>query len=82
MQNTIFQIVRIAVVIALVVISAVVATPKGRLPLAVRGLARVLRRDMGPQGQASGAEDEAGVGVGRRIVAFVLIVLAVVIALA
>ena len=42
MNTAAFQIARIAAVIALVCIAAALATPKGRLPLALRGLAKML----------------------------------------
>ena len=42
MNSAVFQIARICVVIALVCIAAAIATPKGRIPLALRGLAKML----------------------------------------
>ena len=45
MQTAALQILRVAAVIALLGAAAAVATPKGRLPLALRGLGRTLRRD-------------------------------------
>lgn len=64
---------RIAAVVALLCAAAAVATPPGRLPLALRGLQRLLRRDRG-----AGAAQEAPVSVARRLLAFALVVLAVV----
>ncbi len=68
-----FWILRIVAVVALLCLAAAIATPKGRLPLAVRGLRRVLRRDAGlpPPEQT-----DARVSVARRFLAFVMIVLA------
>ena len=43
MNTVAFQIARICVVIALVCIAAAIATPKGRLPLALRGLEKMLQ---------------------------------------
>ena len=64
---------RIAAVVALLCAAAAVATPPGRLPLALRGLQRLLRRDRG-----AGAAQEASVSVARRLLAFALVVLAAV----
>jgi len=49
-------IVRIVVVMAFLCVAAALATPRGRLPLALRGLQRVLRRDRGEQGPVIPAE--------------------------
>ena len=43
MNSAAFQIARICAVIALVCIAAALATPKGRLPLVLRGLAKMLQ---------------------------------------
>ena len=65
---------RIIAVVALLCVAAAIATPKGRLPLALRGLQRFLRKDrgLGPAGEG------APVSTGRRLLAFVLVVLAAV----
>ena len=49
-------IVRIVVVMALLCVAAALATPRGRLPLALRGMQKVLRRDKGEQGPATPVE--------------------------
>ncbi len=73
-----FWILRIVAVVALLCAAAAVATPKGRLPLAVRGLRRVLRRDAGlpPPGQTD------RVSPLRRFVSFLLVLLAAVLSVA
>ena len=65
-------IVRIAAVVALLCAAAAVATPPGRLPLALRGIQRLLRRDRG----AGAASPGAPVSFRRRLLAFALVVLA------
>ena len=68
------QIARLAAVIVLLVAAALVATPKGRLPLALRGIMRTMRRD----GAVSGAAPcEGRVAASRKALAFFLVVLAV-----
>ena len=54
---------------------AVVATPKGRLPLALRGVLRVMRRDGGLSSEAPKGER---VSAARKFVAFLLLLAAVV----
>ena len=65
------QLLRFCAVIALVTIATALATPEGRLPLAVRGLAKMFR--------ISG--DERKVTVWKRALAFSLVVAAVCLAL-
>ena len=68
------QIARLAAVISLLVAAALVATPKGRLPLALRGLWITLRRDGAVSGGAPSGEP---VGAVRKWLAFILVVVAV-----
>ena len=81
-NQDIMQIARIVAVIALVCVAAALATPKGRLPLALRGLAKLLRRDAGAVPPAS---PRTGVGqpvpLAKRLLAFVLVLVAAVLAL-
>lgn len=80
MSHDIFEIVRIVVVIALVVFAAALATPKGRLPLALRGLMKIMKKDLG----TAGHEDSARVDVvptWKRLLAFVLVLIAAALAL-
>lgn len=44
-MHTAIEIVRIVGVLALVAVAAVLLTPKGRVPLALRGLSRMLGKD-------------------------------------
>ena len=69
-----FQIIRVAAVVLLLGGAAAIATPRGRLPLALRGLNRMLGRP---------ARDEKGdeVSVKRRLAAFVMVAAAVLLAL-
>ena len=68
------QIARLAAVIILLVAAALAATPKGRLPLALRGLWRTLRRDGAVVGDAPSGEP---VSATLRWLAFLLVVVAV-----
>ena len=77
MNAVLLQTARIAAVIGLVVWAAVLATPPGRLPLAVRGLAKLLRRDAG--GEAAAEERQASAS--RRFAAFMLVLLAALVAI-
>ena len=69
-----FQLFRVAAVILLLGAAAAIATPRGRLPLAMRGLNRVLGR---PVREEKGGE----VSVKRRLAAFLLVLVAVSLAL-
>jgi hypothetical protein len=68
------ELIRVVAVVALLGVAAAIATPKGRLPLALRGLQRALGKT---------ATETAGARVSgqRRLLAFLLIVAAVVLAL-
>ena len=67
------QIVRLAAVLVLLVAAALVATPKGRVPLALRGIMRTMRRDGAIPG---GAHCEGRVAASRKALAFVLLAIA------
>jgi hypothetical protein len=63
----------VILVIALLGAAAALATPPGRLPLALRGVYRIMRKDRGE----SAAPPSAGPApLWRRILAFVLVVFA------
>ena len=64
-----FQILRIIAVIALLIVAACLATVKGRLPLALRGIYRILHKEA-PQ------SEELQVPLARRIIAFILVLTA------
>lgn len=69
---------RLVAVLALLVVAALLATPPGRLPLALRGVYRIVRRDRG----LPSAPPAAGpVSAGRRLLAFVLVLAAAALAL-
>lgn len=74
------QLARILVVLTLLIIAAALATPPGRLPLALRGLNKLLRRDRGLTNSAT-ANAPATATTGRRIAAFILVLGALIIAL-
>jgi len=75
MTATVIQVARVAAVIALLGVAAAIATPRGRLPLALRGLFKTLGRAL-PE-PACGA-----VPTWKRLVALLLVVLAALVALA
>ena len=70
MNSAAFQIFRICAVLALVCVAAALATPKGRLPLALRGVAKLFRI----------SSDEQVVPFWKKLLAFVLILLAILLA--
>lgn len=72
---------RFVVVIAILGIAAALATEKGKLPLALRGMKRVLQRDAGAQTPSS-SQTRGGEPSWKRLLAFVLVVLAFLIAVA
>lgn len=84
MNGTVFQLVRIIVVLALVCTAAAMATPRGRLPLALRGLQRILRRDAAEGSDSGGREagdaKEENVSIARRLLAFLLLLAALALA--
>ena len=81
-MNAACQILRLVAVIALVCGAAALATPKGRLPLALRGLAKLLRRDAGTVPSSSPRTCSGQpVSLAKRLLAFVLILVAAVLAL-
>jgi len=70
------QIVRICLVIALVVVAAILSTPRGRVPLALRGVLRILRKD---RALAPPPSPEPVPGW-KKLLAFVLVILAFILA--
>ena len=68
----------VVLVVALLGAAAALATPPGRLPLALRGVCRMLRKDRGE----SAAPPAAGPApLWRRTLAFALVLLAVLVAI-
>ena len=64
-----------AAVIAVLTIAAVLASPKGKLPIALKGLKKILRDETGNK------ENESAPEVWKRILAFVLTAIAVLLVL-
>jgi len=77
-NHDIFELIRVIVIIALVVFAAALATPKGRMPLALRGLQRILRKD---RGLAAAPVETTPPSPLRRLLSFVLILIAIALAL-
>ena len=75
------QILRMVVVIGLVCFAAALATPPGRLPLALRGLQKILRKDAGQTWSGRGDASSPRASPARRLAAFLLVLLAAVLAL-
>ena len=71
-------IVRIVLVVACLGAAAAVATSRGRMPLALRGIRKMLRKDAGVRDTAK-PEGES-VALWRKLLAFVLVLLAAVLA--
>ena len=67
----VLQIARLVAILALLCVAAAIATPKGRLPLALRGVAKLFRISC----------EEQTVPAWKRLLAFVLVLLAILIAL-
>ena len=86
MNSAAFQLVRICLVIALVCVAAALATPKGRLPLALRGLAKMLQGCKVAEFQGSSTLQPCNPGTlkpsaWKRGLAFALVLLAILLAL-
>ena len=78
---------KIVVVVALLGVAAAIATPKGRLPLALRGLKKMLVRDSGRSNAVEDREqsvvadgNRTAPSATKRLVAFVLVLLAILVA--
>lgn len=74
MRITIIQIARVAAVIALLGVAAAIAAPRGRLPLALRGIFKTLGKPV------PDAKGEA-VPAWKRLAAFALVLVAVALAM-
>ena len=79
--HDVVEIARLVAVIALVCVAAAFATPKGRLPLALRGLAKLLRQDAVPAASTPQGADQS-VSLVKRLLAFALVLLAILLAIA
>ena len=71
------EVVRVAAVIALVTVAAVLATPPGRMPLALRGLGKLL----GNANFAASASARKSAPLWKRTLAFLLVSAAAALAL-
>ena len=90
-EHDILEILRIVAVMALVCVAAALATPKGRLPLALRGLAKMLNAVPSPSRRQEPAGDprchasrrggDGTVSAAKRLLAFALVILAILLAL-
>ena len=69
------ELIRVIAVVALLCVAAAVCTPKGRLPLVLRGLKRTLN------GKPSAADRGEKVASWRKVLAFLCLLAAVVVAL-
>ena len=72
-----FEFARVVAVISLVMVAATLATAPGRLPLALRGIRRMLRSDLGAGEPPADAKAPAW----RRALAFLLVLAAAALAL-
>jgi len=68
----------VVLIIVLLGAAAALATPPGRLPLALRGVYRILKKDCG---ESTALPSSGPAPLWRRILAFLLVVLAALIAL-
>ena len=78
-MSALLWLLRVFAVVALLGAAAALATPRGRLPLALRGLQRLVRQD---RGEAPDRSEDRGKAVpfGRRLVALLLLLAAVAVA--
>ena len=79
-MNAAIQIARLVAILALLCVAAAIATPKDRIPLALRGLAKMLRKD-DIQAFEHSEHSNIQVSPARRLLAFFLVLLAILLAL-
>jgi hypothetical protein len=72
-------VVKVVLVMALLVFAALISSPKGRLPLALRGLKKIINSDFGINDARN--DQSQRVSVKRRFLAFILVILAIAIAI-
>ena len=72
--QVVLWIVKIVLVIALLGVAAAIATPKGRLPLALRGLEKLM-------GKRAETRADGAVSIGKRFFALVLVIIAIIVAI-
>ena len=73
------ELIIVVLIIALLGAAAALATPPGRLPLALRGVYRILKKD---RGECSAPPAAGPAPLWRRILAFFLVLLAALLAFA
>ena len=78
--HDIIEIVRLVAVMALVCVAAALTTPRGRVPLALRGVLRILRKDRALSGAAPDEKPQPA-STGRRLLGALLLLLALALAL-
>jgi len=79
-MNMTLQIVRLVAVIALLCAVAAIVTPKGRLPLALRGVMKIMRRDR-PENFSLSAGTYETISGRKRLLAFFLVLVAILVCL-
>ena len=72
------QVARLVAVVALLAGAALLAAPRGRLPLALRGLWRIMRKDRAEDAAFPG---EVRASAWRRLLAFLMVVAAAALAI-
>ena len=85
-MNAAIQIARLVAILALLCVAAAIATPKDRIPLALRGLAKVLQGCKVVEFQGSSTLQPCNPGTlkpsaWKRGLAFALVILAILLAL-
>ena len=73
------ELVIVILIIALLGAAAALATPPGRLPLALRGVYRILKKD---RGESAAPPSSGPAPLWRRILAFFLVLIAALLAFA
>ena len=73
------ELVIVILIIALLGAAAALATPPGRIPLALRGVYRILKKD---RGECAAPPNSGPAPLWRRILAFFLVLIAVLLAFA
>ena len=73
------ELVIVILIIALLGAAAALATPPGRIPLALRGVYRILKKD---RGECAVPPDSGPAPLWRRVLAFLLVVIAALLVLA
>lgn len=72
-------VVKVVLVMALLVFAALISSPKGRLPLALRGLKKIINSDFGINDARN--DQSQRVSAKRRFLAFILVIFAIAIAI-